>query len=120
MQREGIPLSENKELRTYLQRIATQNETGTSTGTFYLNREQYEISKEIRMMSASHGGHLANELHMTEYAAAVDMQKANTQMISELLHLDPEDARVIYTSGGTFSIFQAMAVYVKQLRDKGV
>ena len=41
-------------------------------------------------------------------------------MISELLHLDPEDARVIYTSGGTFSIFQAMAVYVKQLRDKGV
>ena len=48
------------------------------------------------------------------------MQKANTQMISELLHLDPEDARVIYTSGGTFSIFQAMAVYVKQLRDKGV
>lgn len=71
-------------------------------------------------MSASHGGHLANELHMTEYAAVVDMQKANTQMISELLHLDPEDSRVIYTSGGTFSIFQAMAVYVKQLRAKGV
>ena len=78
MSDDGIVLKENKTFLSYLERIAKANETHTSTGTFYLNREQYEISKEIRMMSAAHGGHLANELHMTEYSAAIDMQKANT------------------------------------------
>ena len=37
-------------------------------------------------------------------------------MLSELLHIDPEDARIIYTAGGTHSIFQAIAVYVWKAR----
>lgn len=48
------------------------------------------------------------------------MQIANASMLSELLHIDPEDARFIYTSGGTFSIFEAMSVYVHHARQKGV
>ena len=78
------------------------------------------MSKEIRILSAQNGGHLANELHISEYAAAIDMQKANTSMMADLLHINPNDVRIVYTSGGTFSIFQAMAVYVKEARERGV
>ena len=45
MPEDGIKLNENITLINYLERIAKSNETHTSTGTFYLNREQYEISK---------------------------------------------------------------------------
>ena len=39
MPEDGITLKENSTLINYLERIAKSNETHTSTGTFYLNRE---------------------------------------------------------------------------------
>ena len=85
-----------------------------------MNKEQYEISKEIRIASAKHGAHLANELHMEEYQAAIDMQRVNNSMLSELLNIDPNDCRIVYTMGGTHSIFQAMSTYVFHARERGI
>jgi len=39
MPEDGIILKENTTLINYLERIAKSNESYTSTGTFYLNRE---------------------------------------------------------------------------------
>ena len=39
LQDESIPPAKNTALLEYLERINVQNETGTSSGTFYLNRE---------------------------------------------------------------------------------
>ena len=39
LQEEGIPPAKNSALQEYLERIRVQNETGSSSGTFYLNRD---------------------------------------------------------------------------------
>ena len=39
LQDEGIAPAKNTTLLEYLERIRVQNETGTSSGTFYLNRD---------------------------------------------------------------------------------
>ena len=67
-------------------------------------------------MLAENGAQFSNELHVVEYSGAVDTQKAVTSMLSELLHIEPEDARIVYTLGGTHSIFQAISAYVVKAR----
>lgn len=57
---------------------------------------------------------------MSEYQAALDMQIVNISMLSELLNIDPEDCRIVYTMGGTHSIFQAMSTYVFHARRRGI
>ena len=37
-------------------------------------------------------------------------------MLADPLHINPEELRVIYTMGGTYSVLQAMAIYVKNAR----
>ena len=42
-----------------------------------------------------------------------EIHKANTSILSEFLHIKPEDARIIYTPGGTYSIIEAITTFAR-------
>ena len=77
LKRQGIPLKENKTLNDALGQMAKTNETNTGSGSLYLSPAQYEISKQIRVLHAESGAHLANEVHSSEYQGCLDIHKTN-------------------------------------------
>ena len=43
-------------------------------------------------------------MHSAEYKGAIDIHKVNISIFAEFLHIQPDDARILYTMGGTHSI----------------
>ena len=115
LQDDPISLDQNECFNQTLVELDQFHRKGFASGTFYLNQDLYRNSIAIRETMAKKGAHFANQLHSEHDITTI--LKANITMLSPLLGIDPNDMNLLYTSGGSASIFQAMSSYIQHTRE---